>query len=132
MTFLGQCGFSRAGVGPELDTRNDPIIGHWEWTMAMGPMRKQVTMEVAEKEGKLVAIAVTPDGKTIESKDFVCKDDRIQFSLRIEEGGKTMTMAFDGKQKGDRILGTTKLSGGGFGMNLKWDATRVVKKPVKP
>lgn len=118
-------------LAPQKDLK-DPAVGVWEWTVSMGLMQKQISMEVVERNGQLVALVVTPEGKKIESKDFVRKEDRIQFSIRNEEGGKTMTMTHDGKLKGDKIVGNTKMSGGPFDMSLKWDASRVVKKPVTP
>jgi hypothetical protein len=110
----------------------DSAMGVWAWTMSLGPMRKQVSMEIVEKEGKLVAIVVTPEGEKIESKDLVRKDDRIQFSIRKEEGGKAMTMNHDGKIKGDKIVGNVKVNGGPFDLSVKWDATRTAKKPATP
>ena len=124
--------FSQERLLASQSNSKDPAAGFWEWTMSMGLMRKNLSMEVIEREGKLVALVVTPEGKKIESKDFIRKDDRIQFTIRNEEGGKAMTVAHDGKLKGDKISGTAKMSGGPFDMSIKWDASRVVKKQTSP
>ena len=110
----------------------DPVVGAWEWTMAMGLMRKKVSMEVIERQGKLVAVVVTPEGTKLESSEFIRKDDRVQFTVRNEEGGRAMTITHDGRLNGGKIVGTAKMTGGPFDMNIKWEATRVVKKRISP
>ena len=125
-------GFAQDRPHVQQKESKDPIVGAWEWTMAMGLMRKKVSMEVVERQGKLIAVVVTPEGTKLESSEFIRKDDRVQFTVRNEEGGKTMTITHEGKLNGDKIVGTAKMTGGPFDMNIKWDATRVVRKPVAP
>jgi hypothetical protein len=125
-------GFAQERPRMQQTESKDPIVGAWEWTMAMGLMRKKVSMEVVERQGKLVAVVVTPEGNKLESSEFIRKDDRVQFTVRSQEGGKIMIITHDGKLNGDKIVGTAKMTGGPFDMNIKWDATRVVRKPVAP
>ncbi len=107
---------------------DDSIVGAWEWTMAVGPMKKKISMEVTEKDGKVTAVVISPEGKKLEAKDFEQREDRIQFTIVNEEGGRSMTLVHDGKIKGNKITGTAEMQGGPFDMKFKWDASRVAKK----
>jgi hypothetical protein len=112
----------------QAQDKKQAVVGNWEWTLSFGPMRKRVSMEVLEKEGKLTAIVELDDGTKLESKDFVLKDDRIQFSVRHELGGKAISMVHDGTLKGDKIIGTAKMNGGPMDMSSKWNASKITKK----
>lgn len=125
-------GFSQERTQTQQKESKDPVVGAWEWTMTMGLMRKKVSMEVIERQGKLVAVVVTPEGTKLESSEFIRKDDRVQFTVQKDERGKTTIITHDGKLNGDKIVGTAKMTGGPLDMNIKWEATRVVKKPAAP
>jgi hypothetical protein len=110
-----------------LDARwraGDSVSGNWEWTLAVGPMRKQVSMEVQEKQGKFIAVVRLDDGTVLESQDFKQEGDKIQFSVRREEGGMKSTMLHEGILKGDKISGTARMTGGPMNMSTKWNAVR--------
>jgi hypothetical protein len=126
--FIGNLCFSQESYLDPRWRKDDSVKGNWEWTLSIGPMRKQVQMEVQEKEGRLVAIVRLDDGTTLESKDFKQEGPKIRFSIRREEGGKAITMNHEGLWKGDKISGTASMAGGPMNMSTKWNAVRV---PIK-
>jgi hypothetical protein len=106
----------------------DPIFGTWEWTVSMGPMKKELSMVVEEKEGEWFVVVKAPDGNEVEVTDFTLEDDRVHFTVHREERNRSMTMTYDGELKGDKINGTIKMSGGPINTTLKWKATKLSKK----
>jgi hypothetical protein len=114
-------------TGPSQENKQ-ALLGDWEWTLSMGPMKKKVSMEVTEKEGKLGCTVLLDDGTKLESRDFLLKDDRVLFSIKHEQAVRPISISHEGTLKGKRITGTAKMDGGPMAMSLKWDASKVKKK----
>ncbi len=128
LTLVCSRGFTQDRYPLEQERKEQSIIGNWEWTMAIGPMKQKISMEVIEKEGKLIAMVVTPDGDKIQSEDFDHKEGRVQFTVRKEKGGRVMTLTHEGELKGTKIAGAITVQGGPVDFKGKWDATRSTQK----
>jgi hypothetical protein len=128
LLFVGNLCFSQESYLDPRWRKEDSIQGNWEWTLSIGPMNKQVQMEVQEKEGSLVAIVRLDDGTTLESKDFKQDGQKIRFSVRREERGRAITMLHEGLWKGDKISGTASMTGGPMNMSTRWNASRIPNK----
>jgi hypothetical protein len=126
---LMSLGSAQTPIQPPPSEQLKRIVGTWEWTLSVGPLKNVVSMEVQEKDGKLFAIVTLPDGTKVEAKDFRINEDRVQFSVRHAPNSKTITLTHDGKLSDSKMIGTVKITGAPIEGSSKWNASR---KPLKP
>lgn len=126
--LLASTGQSQLPTQPPQKDQIKRIVGTWEWTLSIGPLKNNVSMEVQEKDGKPFAIVTLPDGSKVEANDFRINEDRVQFSVRHAPNSKTITLTHDGKLSDSKITGTAKITGAPIEMSSKWNASRKLSK----
>lgn len=94
--------------------------GDWAWSLGDAP-QEAWTMRLSQKfqevDGSLAA-----GNAVLQPKNLKLTGERIAFEVDRTVGGRTRTLAFEGRVRGDEITGTARQIGGDA--SLPWRATR--------
>ena len=85
------------------------ITGNWTGST------DQFTVTFAFKQDgeKLTGNVTGPQGEPLPISDGKVQGDKVSFTVKVDMGGNSMTIAHEGTIKGDEITLTTKVEGGG-------------------
>jgi len=99
------------------------VSGNWSGTMQMGDQSFPLTYAFKQDGEKLTGTVTGPQGAPLTLNDGKIAGDKLSFSVQVDMGGNATKFVSEGVIKGEEIVLTTKMEGGGdFGgapMTLK-------------
>lgn len=116
-----------AGGARAEDKKGAEPGGTWKWTVERGGQKRDVTLKLEHKDGKLTGTVSA--GKDTETKieDGTFKDGEVKFNVTRERNGEKFTSKYTGKLDGDTIKGAYETTFGGKEQKRDWEAKREAK-----
>lgn len=99
------------------------VSGTWEWTWAENSKKVPYGLEL-EQHFQWPSGKIKVGGAEFPLTDVLLTGDNIKFSVDTEEGGKSVTMVFEGRVSGNTIDGITGIRGEAKQNKRAWKAKR--------
>ncbi|HMA54145.1 MAG TPA: class I SAM-dependent methyltransferase [Acidobacteriota bacterium] len=103
--------------------------GRWEWDVADGPRTKHFVVE-ASQQFQVVTASGREGDWPLAIADVRLAGDAISFKLDTETDGTMISTLYEGKIKGDQIVGTIRPDGKPKAVPAAWKASRDPKTVV--
>lgn len=104
----------------------DPT-GTWKWTVQMRDQKREQTLKLELKEGKLTGAMIGRNQQETKIEDAKFQDGKISFKVTRERQGQKFTQKYTGTLKGDVIKGTIEFEREGKTQKREWEAKREKK-----
>lgn len=104
--------------------------GRWEWDLSAGGTKRHFVFDAAQRFQDLSG-PVTADGEPLKVYELALSGDVITFVLTAQQGGKTASSVYEGKIRGNTVVGTVRSREDPRAPAAVWSASRD-PRTVKP
>ncbi len=104
------------------------VVGTWKLSYNPGDRLHEPTLTVTKEASGLKGKFDDGDGK-LDAKDIRFKDGKLSFTIEVQVGGDTATVAFKGEVKGDAIEGEGDWEYQGMTGTFPFDGKHEAAKP---
>ncbi len=104
--------------------------GRWEWDLAAGGAKRRYVFDAAQRFQDLSG-PLTADGAALKVFELALAGETITFVAETQDGGKAVSSLYEGRVRGDTIVGTVRPRDNPRAAAAVWRAVRD-PKTVKP